>query len=137
MAKLNSYSRIISNDYDSEQQPLVEKLSGQINGGFDPVYSALSNRLTFEENFLCTVREVEITVGANGIPLTRTSFVLNNTNPVRGAIVLGMTNKTNAAGFPTGAPFVSTSQNGNVLFIDHVTGLLPNNRYSIRILAIN
>lgn len=137
MAKLNSYSRIISNDYDTEEQPLVEKLSGQINGAFDPVYSALSNRLTFEENFLCTVREVEVTVATNGIPLTRTSFALNNTLPVKGTVVLSVTNKTNAAAYPTGAPFLTYSQNGNILYIDHITGLVSANRYLIRILALN
>ncbi len=137
MAKLNSYSRIISTDFETEQQPIVEKLGSMVNDGFTPVYSALSNRLTFSENFLCTEKEVEITVGATGIPLTRTSLSLSNTLPVKAALVLAISNKTNAAGFPTGAPFITFSQNGNVLFIDHITGLLANNRYLIRILALN
>lgn len=137
MAKLNSYSRIISTDYDSEQQPIVEKLGSQVNDGFSPLYFALSNRLTFADNFLCTEREVEITVGTNGVPLNRTSMALNNNLPVKAVQVLAISNKTNAAGFPTGAPFVSFSQNGNVLFIDHITGLLAANRYIIRVLALN
>ena len=137
MAKLNSYSRIISNDYDGDNQPLIEKLGAQINDGFSPLYSALSNRLTFEDNFLCTVREVEVTVGADGIPLTRTSFSLSNNLPVKGTLVVGLTNKTNAASYPTASPFVSYSQNANLLFIDNITGLVPNNRYIVKIIAIN
>lgn len=137
MSKLKSYNRIISDDYDPEQQPLVEKMGAQINRAFDPVYSALSNRLTFEDNFLCTVREVELTVGTNGVPINRTSVSLDNTLPVRSVQVLAMTNRTNAAAFPTGAPFVTYTQNGNVLFIEHITGLVPNNRYNIRLLALN
>lgn len=137
MAKLSSYSRINSTDYSTEEQAIVEKLGGNINGNFDPVYSALSNRLTFEDNFLCTVREVEVTLAASGVPLQRTSFALSNTLPVKGLQVLSVINKTSASVFPTGAPFISYSQNGNLLYIDHITGLVPNNRYVIRILALN
>lgn len=137
MAKLSSYSRINSTDYSADEQPIVEKLGGNINGNFDPVYSALSNRLTFEDNFLCTVREIEVTLGANGVPLQRTSFSLSNNLPVKGLQVLNVTNKTSATVFPTGAPFISYSQNANLLYIDHITGLVANNRYLIRILALN
>lgn len=135
--KIKSYSRIISTDYEEDQQPLVEKLGGQVNEGFDPLYTALSNRLTFEDNFLCTVREVEVTLAASGVPLQRTSFALTNTLPVKGLQVFSVINKTSASVFPTGAPFISYSQNGNLLYIDHITGLAPNNRYLIRILALN
>lgn len=137
MAKLKSYSRIISSDYPDDQQPIVEKMGGQVNDGFDPLYSALSNRLTFEDNFLCTVRDVEVTLGASGVPLQRTSFSLSNNLPVRGVLVLAATNQTNAGVFPTGAPFITFQQNGNVLFIDHITGLVPNNRYIIKVVASN
>lgn len=137
MAKLNSYSRIITKDYDDDQQPIVEKMGGQINEGFSPLYSALSNRLTFEENFLCSVREVEVTLAASGVPIQRTSVGLSNNLPVKSVLVLSATNKTSAGVFPTGAPFITFQQNGNVLFIDHITGLAPNNRYIIRIFAEN
>lgn len=135
--KLNSYSRIISTDYETDQQPLIEKISAQINGGFDPLYSALSNRLTFSENFLCTEKVIEVSLNASGVPQTRTSFSLSNNLPVKGTLVLSVVNNTNAAIFPTGAPFVTFTQNANSLFIDHITGLVPNNRYTIRILALN
>lgn len=137
MAKLKSYSRIISSDYADDQQPIIEQIGGQINTAFDPIYSALSNRLTFEDNFLCTVREVEVTLAASGMPLNRISISLDNNLPVKSVQVLSATNKTNAGVFPTGAPFVSFTQNGNILFIDHITGLIPNNRYIVRILALN
>jgi len=135
--KIKSYVRIITKDYDEDQQPIVEQLGGQINEGFDPLYSALSNRLNFEDNFLCSVRDVEVTLSASGVPLQRTSVGLSNTLPVKSVLVLAATNKTNAGVFPTGAPFITYQQNGNILFIDHITGLPPNNRYIVRILALN
>jgi hypothetical protein len=135
--KLKSYSRLNTSDYPEDQQPIVEKMGGQVNSAFDPVYSALSNRLTFEDNFLCTVKDVEVSVGANGVPLTRTSFSLNNNLPVTGVIILNVTNKTTAGAFPTAAPFMSFSQNGTVLYIDHMFGLVPSARYVIRVLALN
>ena len=62
---------------------------------------------------------------------------LNNNLPIKGIQIQAVTNKTNAGAFPTGAPFMSFSQNGNVLYVDHMIGLIPGNRYIVRVFAIN
>ena len=135
--KLSSYKRIISTDFPSEDQKLVEQIGGNINDGMDTLYFALSNKLTFEDNFAATVREVDVTVNANGTPNFRTSALLSNTLVVKGTIVISAVNKTNGALFPTATPFISFTQNGNSLFIDNVTGLQADNRYTIRFIALN
>lgn len=135
--KLSNFKRIISTDFEEQYQSLIERLGRSLNDGIDGLYFALANKLTFEDNFLATVKDVEVTVGTNGNPINRTSILLNNGLPVKGAFVIGATNRTNAAAYPTAAPFISFTQNGTTLFIDNVTGLQPNNRYVIRFIAFN
>lgn len=135
--KLSNYKRIISTDFDEKDQPLVEKMGRNLNDGIDNLYFALNNKLTFEDNFLCTVKDLEVTVDASGNPTTRTSILLGTTNTVKGTQVISTVNKTSATGYPTGCPFISYTQNGNTLFIDNITGLLPNNRYIVRFIAFN
>lgn len=135
--KLQNFKRIISTDFESEDQKLVEKLGRILNDGIDNLYFALNGKLTFEDNFLATVKDVEITVDANGTPLVSTSVLLNSTNPVKGTLVISTVNKTNATAFPTSAPFISFTQNGASLFIDNITGLKANNRYVVKFIAFN
>lgn len=135
--KLANFRRLISTDFEVDDQKLVEKLGASLNDGIDGLYFVLNNRLTFEDNFLATVKEVEITTGVNGVPVNRTSITLNNTSPVKGTLILAVTNKSNAANLLTGAPFMSFTQSGTSLFIDQITGLQPNNRYIIRFIAFN
>lgn len=135
--KLSNYKRLISTDFEEEDQKLVEQMGRNLNDGIDGLYFALNNKLTFEDNFFATVKDVEVTVGSNGVPTTRTSILLNNTSPVRGTQVVLATNKTNATGYPTSSPFISFTQNGSTLFIENITGLVANNRYIVRFIAFH
>lgn len=135
--KLGNFKRINTTDYPEEDKNLVEQLGRQLNDGIDQLYFAVGGKLTFDDNFSATVRDVEITVGTTGIPVNKTSLTLNNSNVVTGTLVISAVNKTNAASFPTTSPFISFTQNGTSLFIDNITGLQANNRYIIRLIALN
>lgn len=137
MAKLNSYKRIISGDYPQEDQKLVEQLGVPLNSALSDLFYALSNRLTFEDNFFSTVKSVDVIADANGNPTTRTSIALTSTSPVRGVLVIAAVNATSPTSYATGTPFVSFTQNGQALYIDNITGLVPNNRYNITLIALN
>jgi hypothetical protein len=135
--KLSNYTRIISNDYPTDDQELVERLGGQVNDGMDQLFFAVGGRLTFADNFLCTQKEIEITVRSTGVPTTRTSITLANSNTVIGCLVISAINKTNTTAFPTSTPFISFTQNGTSLFIDNVTGLTSENRYLVKFICFN
>jgi hypothetical protein len=135
--KLGNFKRIISNDYPETNRDLVEQLGKSLNDGIEQLYFANNNKLTFSDNFAATVKEVEITVGANGNPINRTSILLNNTNVVIGNIVISAVNKSNATLYPTSSPFISFTQDGKTLYIDNITGLQANNRYLVKIIALN
>ena len=137
MPKLKSYKRIITSDYEPEDQELVEQLADTINDAFNDVYFTLNGRVELSNNIFCTVRLVDVTVDSNGIPTSRITMGLNNSQPVIGCQVIMAINQTNSAIYPTGAPFISYTQLDQALLINHITGLQPNMRYTLRIVAYN
>jgi hypothetical protein len=136
--KLPSYKRIITQDYNPDNQELIEQLGGNINDSFNLIYSALNNRLNFSDNFASTVRDVEVTVDANGKPINDTAFRLDIANTqVIGCFCVRAVNLTNSNTYPTGSPWISFIQNENLIRILNVTNLQPNMRYSLKIIALN
>lgn len=137
MAKIANYKRIITTDYDKEHQPIVEELGRSINDGFNQLYFNMNGRIDLRNNIFCTVKEVDIVVNAEGIPLSRTIFALNSTQTVIGCTVLRALNQVNSNTYPTTAPFISFSQIDQAILINHITGLQANQRYTITIVAFN
>lgn len=137
MAKLPNYKRIITSDFEKENQKMIEQLGRVINDGFNQVYFTLNGRVDLRNNVFCTVRDVDVTLDSNGIPVSRTTFNLNSTQSVIGCQVISAVNQTNSAVYPTGAPFISFTQLDGAILINHITGLQANNRYSLRVVAYN
>jgi hypothetical protein len=135
MPKLASYRRIIKNDFKKEEQEFVEKLASPINDSFNELYFAMNGRLSIRENLFATVRDVEITVDSDGIPVATTSFTLDKPGQVAGTDVILAVNQVNSAGYPTAQPFISFTQNSSNVIINHISGLQPNQRYIVRVVA--
>jgi hypothetical protein len=136
--KLASYRRIITQDYSEDDQELIEQLGSTVNDSFNSVYSALNKRINFTDNIASTVKELVVTLDANGIPqqLIRFNVDVPNT-PVIQVICGRAINITNPGVYPTAAPFVSFTQNGNTIIINHITGLAANQQWRIIVTAIN
>lgn len=136
--KLASYRRIITQDYQDDDQELVEQLGSNINDSFNSVYSALNKRLSFTDNISATVKEIVVTLDSNGIPQQLTRFSVDVPNVAVVQVLCGRArNLTNPNTYPTAAPFVSFTQNGNTIVINHITGLAPNQQWRIVVTAIN
>jgi hypothetical protein len=136
--KLPSYRRIYKTDYAEEYQALVEKMAVSINYGFDTLYDALNQKLTFQDNISATISEFAVKVDGNGKPTQKTQFKLNSSQTsVQGIIVLNCYGANNPDTLPTGGIFVSFEKNENVVNINNIRGLLPNVSYNIKLLAIS
>lgn len=136
--KLPSYRRIITQDYAEDDQELVEQIGSVINDSFNSVYSTLNKRITFTDNIAGTVKELVVSVDANGIPQQSTRFTVDVPNtPVVQVLCGRARNITNPSTYPTSAPFISFVQNGNNVVITHITGLAPNQQWRIIVTALN
>ena len=130
---LPSWKNIISTDYAKQFQSLVAQLSLSLNNGVSVLYTALNNNLTFRDNTLGTVADVLVTVNANGTPTSTTAVKLNTTTNIDFVMVGLAINQTNSGVYPSGGIFVSGTQSGQIYTINNVTGLQPNQQYSLRL----
>lgn len=133
--KLATYKRIITSDFENDDQPLIEQIAFPINDGFNALYFAVGGRLSIRDNLFSTVRDLDITVNSAGVPTTTTNFALDKQGQVIGCQVIYAENQVNSASYPTGQPFINFTQNSTSVIINHITGLQANQRYKIRVVA--
>lgn len=136
MALLPTFKRLNTNDYKPEEQDLVEQLGLTINDGMQSVYDALNRKLTFEENFLGAIKDVQVSVDATGKPRNLTTLITGLSSAPRGITVIQAENLTNTQVYPTGSPWVSYNVINNGIQIVNVTNLQTNNIYRLRILIL-
>lgn len=135
MPKLSSYRRIITNDFEEEDEKLVEQLASPINDSFNELYFAANGRLSIRENLYCTYKEFDVTVASSGAPTARTVIKLIGNVPVLGVQVLYAANQVNTGIYPTGTPFISFSQNNDTIIINNITNLQADQLYKIRLIV--
>lgn len=135
MALIPGYTIIYSRDFPQSSQSIIDQLALTLNPAFTTLFSALTNNLTLTQNFLATIKDVTLTVDANGNPTTASSFNISNSNTITGLQILKATNNTSSTTYPTSAPFISYTQAGNLININNVTGLQANQSYTLRVVA--
>jgi hypothetical protein len=135
MTKLATYKRLTTGDFEEDQQAFVEQLAFPINDGFNELYFAMNGRVDLKNNLFCTVKDVDLKVKSDGIPINTASFSLDKDGKVSGCQVIYAANQDNSAIYPTSQPFISFTQNGKTVTINHISGLQSNQRYIVRIVA--
>jgi hypothetical protein len=134
--KVQTYKRIFSKDFDAEYQDLVDKLSLSINQGIEDLHLALSNRLTFSDNFQSKTIDVTVKVDESGVPSSELVIKLDSSFKPNGIIVISCRNTVNSSSYPTSAPFATWSATTNGVKIEHITGLIANSEYTLKVLII-
>jgi len=132
---LPSFKRLLEQDYPGEFKKLIGTLALSLNNGVGVLYDALNNGLTIRDNFKASIRDITLTVDANGKPTQNSAFTLNTSDKVEGVVVLSAVNQINSNIAPLAAVFVSGAQSTNSYIISNVTGLQPSTLYTIRIVA--
>lgn len=134
--KLSSFKRLDKQDFEEEFKDLIDKLSFILNNDIQGIYDALGGKLSLADNLFCTVKTVPIVVDENGIPKNAAQFQIDKPNMrISGCQVINAINVTNSNIYPTGAPFISFTPSSNLVTIDHITGLQPNQNWSITVIA--
>lgn len=136
MAKLPTLRRLFKNDFKPEYSELVEKLIVSINNGFDNIYDALNNKITLKNNILCTVKDVNVRVLSNGIPIIPLIINVGFNNNINVVTVGKIDNITTPTIYPSSGVTISWEQTSpGFLRINHVTGLSEGQSYNIRLVV--
>lgn len=133
--RLPGFRRLNKQDFSQEDQQLVEKLAGNLNIGIEVLYNALNKGLNLEDNFQASVRTFSVQVNSNGLPVTQTSFTIDNLGTIKGLTVLNVINLTNPNVYPTSGVTISFEQRTRNILVKHITGLPVNNNFSITVVA--
>lgn len=134
--KLSTFKRLDKQDFDEQFKDLIDKLGFVLNNDIQSLYDALNGKLSLTDNFLCTIKEVPIVVDSNGIPKNAAQFQIDKPNMrILGCQVVNAINTRNSNTYPTGAPFINYTATTQLVTIDHVTGLQPDENYLLTVIA--
>lgn len=121
--KLPSFKRIYTNDYDNEYRSLIERLASSLNIGVETLYQLANKEITIGENLAAVTRDITVVVDASGFPTTPINIGVGNNFTALGCEVMDTVSQTNPRIYPTSAPYISFSQNGQNVIVEHITGL--------------
>lgn len=134
MAKLPSFKRLNKSEFKPEYSDLVEKLITSLNSIIDSVLDALNRKISLKNNILCSIRDVSVVVDSAGIPTAPINITYDFTGSASVVTVGRIVNLTNSSGYPSSGVTVYWEQvANNVIRIRHISGILPNNSHSLRL----
>lgn len=136
MAKLSGFKRLNKEDVAEEDRSLIDAIGFSVNNFAQEVLNAFNKRLTIKDNLAQDIVYITLTVGANGVPKAETKFKNILNSQVIGIKVIRAENLTSAGSYINSAPFVTFSQNGNIITINHISGLIAENKYRLTINTI-
>lgn len=137
--KLDSVKRILVEDFPSKYRDLLDPLLGIVNNFMENVTVLLTKNISFEDNILCQVKEIDVTAPiAPSTPYTFRNEIGNRVGAFqcRGIIVKNVLNLTDNTPL-TGAPFISfANTQQSQIRIDNITGLTSGKKYRITIICL-
>ena len=132
--RLNVARRLTREDFDKEDQNLVDKLGSVLNPFLEQMVAGLNKNITVQENIPFEFKSFIVTPDADGIPVDLVQF--KTSIKPQGMVVIRASNQTDAT-FPTSAPFITWSLNNGIITIQHITGIAANLEYQITILIFS
>ena len=132
--KLNNIKRIIEEDFSQDDRLLVRKLSFSLNPFLEQISTLFNKNIDFD-NLNQEVINVSVELDALGIPKTQIDIKTSLKTKIKGCHCIRAINLTNNS-YPTSAPFITFTPNGNLLRINHVAGLPANVKYELSVILI-
>lgn len=129
--KISAFKRLVKEDYDAEDQPLIEKLASVFNLFQEQVYYAFNNNITLEENLSAITVTYKAKVNSSGIPIGNNQIKYTLKTRPKGSMVINV--RSYDGSLLAGSPFITYTLNGEIITITQITGLLPNKDYDVTI----
>lgn len=137
MSKIQSFKRIIKEDYEEQYRALIDKFGSGINTFTDDVYNALNKGISIEDNLNQAKQTIKVTVDASGTPNPQLQIKSGLKTACYGIQVVRAINTTNSKINPTSQPLLSFSENNLVLTINNITGLQASNTYQLYLVLLS
>lgn len=122
MGRIPDLRMIKKEDFDHKDQKLVDKLAFPINNFMQQVVNLFRNGVDFN-NLNRQTFTVTLSVDVNGAPISDVQFQNGLSTKVIGMTCINAVNLTANFRYPTAQPFITYTQNSNLLTISNVAGL--------------
>jgi hypothetical protein len=132
MSRIEVPAKIRTEDFDSEDRSIAEKIGGVYNNFVDQVYQQLSGGIDYE-NLRRQVVTLDITTDASSKAVAPPSIRYTLSAKLRGIHVLNAQNLVNSNIYPLAQPFISWTVNGQQIVILNVAGLPPNTQFRLTV----
>jgi hypothetical protein len=136
MAKLSEVKRIRSEDYPGDFKEFAGKLGFLLNPFLDQLVRAFNRNITISDNLNQEIRNIDITVNVNGVPERQVAFQKQVLTRTAGITVIRAFNRVQPNAAPVSAPFVTFTDDGQVINITNCKGLEPGVRYTLTLHVI-
>lgn len=137
MAKVPRRFQIDDSDVAAENQDVLMKIATLMNPFVEDTVSAFDGRLDIY-NLNMQMSTVSVRVDSNGVPIQGETIrsQLIDGKRVNGIICVRAVNDNNPSRFASGTPFVSFIQSGDIITLQNVTNLPPNETFLLTLLII-
>jgi len=135
MGRLPDHKRITVEEFPPKDQNLVRKLAYPINSFIEQTRNLFNKNIDFL-NLNQEIVTLSVSVDANGLPIVDTKFKSNLRKKVQGVICIRAFNINTPTTFVVATPFISFTQDGNIVLVASVTGLQANTQYNLILLTI-
>lgn len=130
--RIGLFKRLVRTDYSDEYQTLIDQLGVSLNNTVESLVNIVSKNVSLSDNIACTIKDIEVTVDANGTP--KEAITINTDKSTITAVICGRANNlTNSNIYPNSGIQISYTQSGSKININNIAGLQANNIYSLRI----
>lgn len=134
MGRVPDIKRIQKEDFEEDDQEMIEKLAYPINSFMEQTRSLFDKNID-NTNLNQEIIVLVVTVNASGIPTTQTRYKSSLKTKVAGVSCINYTNVSSPGVYPTGGISIGTTQSGTLITINHITGLQANNKYQLTLLS--
>lgn len=130
--KISGFKRLVKEDFNTEDQPLIEKLASVFNLFQEQLYYAFNNNISLTDNILAQTITLRTKVNSSGVPLINGQLKYTLKTRPKGAMVINVTNITDNS-LLIGAPFILFNLKGDIITIEQITGLQANKEYDVTV----
>jgi len=134
MGLMGNVRRIISDDYDSEDRELVDRLGEILNRFMDETVGVVNGNLDFE-NLNQEIKVFSMAVDSSGTPVGNDKFRIGLSR-AQGFTIISARNKVDSGVYPTSHPFISFTYNGQIIQVLNISGLQADTEYELTVQVI-
>lgn len=132
--KFQSVKRIVTEDFEKEQQSLIRRLAFVYNPMIDQLNVMFNKNVDFN-NLNQQLMTITTTVDSSGVPIGELQILSTLTTPVQGIIAMNPVNQTDDT-LLTGGVTVAYTRVDKLLTVTQVTGLPANKKFNLTVILI-